>query len=551
MNNPFDYIPDKRCDEAFDNLCRRLAALKQSGVEMDRNLLEQLESGKMIGVLLAENDRGEIETLYAFSGQLGADGFDHPMFVEPVFDYLEPDGYFKTHEREISLQSIIINEYKNGPLAQTHSDYESEKERVSKEIEEFKEQIRVSKSVRDVRRAAGCSKEEEKAMIRQSQYEKAELHRLKKKGEARLAPLEEEMSNARQQYNALKERRRIDSEELQRWLFDNFKVDNASGESKSLNEIFAETAFKVPPSGAGECCAPKLLQAAYRRGLQPLTIAEYWYGKSKDGEVRIHGHHYPACRGKCRPLLGWMLQGLDVTPPLGIENRGYAKVSPEIIFENEWFCVVNKPAGMLSVPGKGGELSVQQWLIEHYNHEQSKGIGKREIKMAHRLDQDTSGLLMATFGEESYKEMQRLFATRQVNKEYKAILEGDYRALKKPQRGIISLSLAPDILDRPRQRVDSEHGKESVTEYEFITSDGETSTIIFRPHTGRTHQLRVHAASQSGLVMPIVGDRLYGNKNRDVLRLHLHAMKLEFRFPITGEQYCFEIPVTEGRFGKN
>ena len=293
--------------------------------------------------------------------------------------------------------------------------------------------------------------------------------------------------------------------------------------------------MKTPPSGAGECCAPKLLQAAYLRGWTPVSIAEYWYGKAKEGEVRIHGEHYPACRGKCLPLLSWMLQGLPVQPPLGGEGVEQGKFSPEIVYENDWFCVVNKPSGMLSVPGKGSSVSVQDWLVGRYGED-------RGVKMAHRLDRDTSGLLIATFGPEAFRVMQALFATRKVRKTYEALLQGDYIASGFPRQGRISLPLSPDWLDRPRQRVDEVEGKEAVTEYEFVKVEDECSRVIFHPLTGRTHQLRVHSASAKGLGMPICGDPLYGKWTvRLEPRLYLHARRIEFSFPLDGRDYAFEI----------
>ena len=299
--------------------------------------------------------------------------------------------------------------------------------------------------------------------------------------------------------------------------------------------------MKIPPSGAGECCGPKLLQAAYRRGWRPISIAEYWYGKPKGGEVRVHGAHYPACRGKCLPVLSWMLQGFDVEPTLERGDSALSTPDPVIIYENRWFCVVDKPSGMLSVPGKGAALSVQQWLQDRYGPE-------RFVRMAHRLDQDTSGLLIAALGEEPLKILQALFATRKISKTYVAELEGDYESLGLPVRGRIELPLGPDLLDRPRQRVDYETGKPAVTEYEFKEVADGHSRVEFRPLTGRTHQLRVHAASVSGLGMPIVGDRLYssvpgGAPADDTGRLRLHARDLEFTFPTDGRLYRFETPV--------
>ena len=502
MNNPFDYIPSAECEEAFSKLVARVETLKGSGRPEDINFCRELEEGKMLGVLVAEDKQGEQHILYAFSGQLGIGGFHYPGFVGPVFDYLQPDGYFKIREREISQQNRDIADFKEGILKNGQEEYEKEKARLTEEVAIFKNRCRKSKLERDARRKSGEADEAElNEMIRQSQFEKAELHRLKKRVAADLKPFEEALQSAQSKLSAMKEIRRKDSEELQRWLFDNFKLINGRGESRSLSEIFAETPLRIPPSGAGECCAPKLLQAAYLKGWQPVAMAEYWYGKPKGGEIRRHGNHYPACRGKCLPVLRWMLQGVETTP------------------------------------AKGAAVSVEQWLMKRY------GSG-RFVRMVHRLDQDTSGLIIASFNEEVLKTLQALFSRREVSKTYIAELEGDYRERGLPEKGKIELPLSPDWLDRPRQRVDFEGGKGAVTEYEFIRVREGRSRVMFHPHTGRTHQLRVHSASESGLGMPIAGDRLYGKRGAAApSRLLLHAHKIEFTFPLDGGRYSFESPL--------
>ena len=538
MNNPFYYTPDSICDSAFQGLLERLEMLKESQREEDIRFCRELEDGKMLGVLVAQDRDGERHTLYALSGQLGIGGFHYPGFVGPVFDYLRSDGYFKIREREISQQNRGIADFKEGILKNAQEEYEREKARLTEKVAIFKNRCRVSKLERDARRKSGEADEAElNEMIRQSQFEKAELHRLKKRVATDLKPFEEALQSAQSKLSAMKETRRKDSEELQRWLFDNFKLINGRGESRSLSEIFAETPLRIPPSGAGECCAPKLLQAAYLKGWQPVAMAEYWYGKPKGGEIRRHGNHYPACRGKCLPVLRWMLQGVETTPALDSEDRSGGFRNPEIIYENEWFCVVDKPSGMLSVPGKGAAVSVEQWLMKRY------GSG-RFVRMVHRLDQDTSGLIIASFNEEVLKTLQALFSRREVSKTYIAELEGDYRERGLPEKGKIELPLSPDWLDRPRQRVDFEGGKGAVTEYEFIRVGEGRSRVMFHPHTGRTHQLRVHSASESGLGMPIAGDRLYGKRGAAApSRLLLHAHKIEFTFPLDGGRYSFESPL--------
>lgn len=537
MNSPFDYVPDARCDEAFRRLVDKLEFLKRSDRPEDLNFIRELETGKMLGVLIATDGEGHDRTLYAFSGQLGNGGFHYDGFVGPVFDYLHPDGYFKRKEADISLQNVEISKYEEETVSVLQRDYEHRKKKGEAEISELRSQCRRSKAERDARRKAGDADETElTAMIRQSQFEKAELHRIKRRVAEDLEPLAERLKQAHSCLAVLKEKRRSDSEALQKWLFASFKLLNARGESKSLSEIFSGASLRIPPSGAGECCAPKLLQAAYLREWHPKAIAEYWYGKPKRGEVRVHGMHYPACRGKCLPVLCWMLQGLDVEPPLDTERLAGEAGIPKIIYENQWFCVVEKPSGMLSVPGKGAAVSMQQWLGDKY------GAGL-SVKMAHRLDQDTSGIIIATFSEEPFRIMQALFATRQIRKTYIADLDGDYRMRGIPSHGRIELPLAPDWLDRPRQVVDIRSGKPALTEYEFTdVSEGRTR-VKFCPHTGRTHQLRVHAASEMGLDMPIAGDRLYGRRAvGSGERLHLHACRIEFTFPLDGLHYIFESP---------
>lgn len=541
MNNPFEYVPSKRCREAFGRLLENLDALRDSHRPEDIDLIRELDAGKMLGVLVAVDQTGAEHVLHAFSGQLGESGFHHSLFVGPVLDYLAPDGHFKRKEGEITALNRAIERFEADNLAPAMARYELLKGETDRETETFRQACRQSKAAREARRSAGdVSEEEREAMIRQSQFEKAELRRIKQRASARLAPAAALLAEARSRLEAMKERRRRESESLQAWLFDSFRLLNGRGEYKSVGEIFADTPMGVPPSGAGECCAPKLLQAAFLRGWRPVEMAEFWHGRPKGGDLRVHGQHYPACRGKCLPVLTWMLEGVDVTPPLAAEGRETRDYTPAVVYENEWFCVVDKPSGMLSVPGKGRAVSVEQWLQERYGAE-------RRVKVAHRLDRDTSGLLVATFGDVPYRVMQHLFASRQVRKSYVALLEGDYREKGVAPEGRICLPLSPDWLDRPRQRVDLERGKEGVTEYAFTAVADGRSRVTFRPLTGRTHQLRVHAASPLGLGMPIVGDPLYGRAipeaESPAPRLHLHAHTLAFAFPLTGQAYAFTSPL--------
>ena len=333
--------------------------------------------------------------------------------------------------------------------------------------------------------------------------------------------------------------RRRRSQELQLWLFDQYRFLNAHGERRKLVNVWQDyhssarirRKYPLPPGGTGDCCAPKLLQWAYSQGLKPLCMAEFWWGPSpkterlqmgddESGMIRQHGQFYPACRGKCKPVLTWMLQGLNVDPNPE-ELQGQPQLGIDIVYEDEWIVVVNKPSGLLSVPGRIGPYSVATILHQRYPGSQ----------LVHRLDMGTSGLMVAAKDRTIYVTLQQQFTNRTIRKTYVALLEG---TPAKP-RGTISLPLLCDPINRPRQVVDYEHGKEAVTDYEMI--DGHRIRLF--PHTGRTHQLRMHCAHPDGLGCPIRGDELYGHPAD---RLYLHAERLELTHPVTGEHMTFELP---------
>ena len=320
------------------------------------------------------------------------------------------------------------------------------------------------------------------------------------------------------------------SRELQAWLFDRYRVHNALGEEASIMEIFAGRGL-VPPGGTGECAGPKLLEHAFRSGLKPLAMGEFWYGASPSSEVRASGRFYPSCTGKCGPLLSWMMKGLDVAPnPL---DEGFSDgTEPQIIYEDEAIIVVDKPAGMLSVPGRVKAPSLLEWLRERFG----------EVHSCHRLDMDTSGLMVFARNAEAKTALELQFAGREVSKTYRARLvaapANSGRNMRKGAKGTIALPLMTDWDDRPRQMVDKVNGKKAITEYEVteVLPDGEVE-VLFTPLTGRTHQLRVHAAHKEGLGRPIKGDRLYGDSTGG--RLWLHAVTLTFRHPSGGGTVTF------------
>ncbi|MBQ3910378.1 MAG: RluA family pseudouridine synthase, partial [Muribaculaceae bacterium] len=267
-------------------------------------------------------------------------------------------------------------------------------------------------------------------------------------------------------------------------------------------------------------CAPKLLNHAFNHGLHPLCMAEFWVGQSPLGEVRHHGHFYPACRGKCLPLLQFMLQGLDV-------EKNTLELPPQVddvnvVYEDEWILIADKPAGMLTVPGKTHEATSVLDIVKRLLP------GATGPLIVHRLDQSTSGLVMVAKTKEVHKSLQSQFADRRIGKIYIALLN----AVPACDHGVIDLPLCPNPYDRPRQMVSIEHGKRAVTEFKVLEVRGNRALVEFKPLTGRTHQLRVHASHPQGLNCPIVGDMLYGTASD---RLYLHALSLSFTHPITGK----------------
>ena len=450
---PFCYEPHP--------LCQLAAREVQTYIGSHVEIREDADRGKMFGVLVVEH-QGSLAYLAAYSGLLAGRN-DWDFFVPPVYDAQQPDGYFKTKEREISLT-------------------------------------------------------------------------------AHLSPLTSKKM----------------SQDLQMWLFHQYQLLNARGEVRDLVDIWQDyyarpklrEKYPLPPGGTGDCCAPKLLQYAYQQGLHPVCMAEFWWGATTKTELRQHLNYYPACRGKCKPVLTWMLQGLEVDPDP--ELQGFARLEVKTIYEDDAMVVVDKPSGMLSVPGRIEDYSVETVMQQRYPG----------CMVAHRLDMGTSGLLIVAKTLEVYRLLQEQFIKHQVRKKYVAMLEAhpnppqgwgvkyQQSTNQHPSLGEglgrlcrISLPLRPDPMNRPRQVVDLEHGKRAVTDYEFLSTPRTSLTshpspltsnfVALYPQTGRTHQLRIHCAHPDGLGRPIVGDELYGTKAQ---RLMLHATEIWFRHPITGEE---------------
>ena len=418
---PFFYEPHPLCLLAAEEVKQEIRRINP-------------KEGKMFGVLVVETVQQQLGFLAAYSGLLEGHN-DWGYFVPPIFDAQQPNGYFKTREREI------------------------------------------------------MASEEHKQM----------------------------------------------SQELQTWLFHQYQLLNARGETKDLVDVWQDyhcserirRKFPLPPGGTGDCCAPKLLQYAYKEGLKPICMAEFWWGESPKNLIRHHEQFYPACRGKCKPVLTWMMQGLDVDP--SPEETNTSHLGAEIVYEDEAVVVVNKPSGMLSMPGRQETYSVATWAEERWPGSM----------VAHRLDMSTSGIILVAKTEEAYHALQEQFTERVIKKKYFAIVEG----IPKDEHGIVNLPLSSDPMNRPCQIVDHEHGKQAITEYRILATRQDYTLLALWPHTGRTHQLRMHCAHHEGLGCPILGDELYGRKAD---RLYLQAQAITFVHPLTNKRMHFELPYPFG-----
>lgn len=452
-------------------LCVAAAGEVRKYLASEPSLYAAAQEGKMFGVLVVEKhtDDGhepQLGFLAAYSGELAGSN-KWPWFVPPVYDLLHPDSYFQDEEKNISRINDTLHHMEQGADEQTVA--------------------------------------------------------------------------------AQKEERKRRSQALQQWLFTQYRFLDAKGREANLMEIFADyytthapvnpsakrsnaTTPKLPPSGSGECCAPKLLQAAYCQGLRPVAMAEFWVGRPPKDELRIDGHFYPACSGKCRPILTHMLQGLDVEPNPLLQRARSVAAELQVLYHDADLAVVVKPSGMLAVPGNDPELpSVLTELLTRFPHATGPII-------VHRLDMDTSGLMVVSLNATAYHHLQRQFVEHHVEKRYVARLEPSTPGAHQPPTGTIDLPLCPNPYDRPRQMVSSQYGKRAITRYNII----EECYVQLWPETGRTHQLRVHCAHPDGLGRPIVGDNLYGTASA---RLCLHADSLAFTHPTTGERLHFIAPL--------
>lgn len=514
---PFCYTPHPLCVMAAEEVQHYLS--KQSDWQ------EELSQGKMFGVLIVQTEDGSIGYLTAFSGILAGKNI-HPYFVPPVYDLLQPQGFFKIEEENIStINRRICRLEEDKKYIDLLSDLTQTIQSAQDALSIAKTQLKEAKDKRELLRKTGqLDAKEEADLIRESQFQKAEYKRLERSWKDKIASLQVEAGNWEKQIQELKAERKVRSAALQQQLFEQFRMLNYRGEAITLCDIFEQTVHKTPPAGAGECAAPKMLQQAYLHHWKPIAMAEFWWGNSPRNEVRHHGYYYPACKGKCEPILRHMLLGLEVeaNPMQQEAERGNEKLN--IVYEDQWLLIINKPAGMLSVPGKERQTSIYDLAREAYPEAEGPMI-------VHRLDMATSGLLIIAKDKKTHQHLQAQFKNRSIRKKYIALLDG----IVPEDEGTIELSLCPNPLDRPRQMVDTQYGKPAITYYQVLERTDKYTRIAFYPHTGRTHQLRVHAAHPSGLHCPIIGDELYGKKDK---RLYLHAESIEFTHPVNGQSMC-------------
>ena len=514
---PFCYTPHPLCVMAAEEV--------QNYLSKQRDWQEQLSQGKMFGVLIVQTEDGSIGYLTAFSGILAGKNI-HPYFVPPVYDLLQPQGFFKIEEENISAINRRIRRLEEDKkYIDLRSNLTQTTQSAQDALSIAKTQLKEAKDKRELLRKTGqLNAKEEAELIRESQFQKAEYKRLERSWKDKIASLQVEAGNWEKQIQELKTERKVRSAALQQQLFEQFRMLNYRGEVITLCDIFEQTVHKTPPAGAGECAAPKLLQQAYLHHWKPIAMAEFWWGNSPKNEVRHHGYYYPACKGKCEPILRHMLQGLEVeaNPMQQEAERGNEKLN--IVYEDQWLLIINKPAGMLSVPGKERQTSIYDLARKAYPEAEGPMI-------VHRLDMATSGLLIIAKDKKTHQHLQAQFKNRSIRKKYIALLDG----IVPEDEGTIELPLCPNPLDRPRQMVDTQYGKPAITYYQVLERTDKYTRIAFYPHTGRTHQLRVHAAHPSGLHCPIIGDELYGKKDK---RLYLHAESIEFTHPVNGQSMC-------------
>ena len=536
---PFYYRPHPLCILAAEQLQQYLSTQTQwqhnFGLSDDpTNII-----GKMFGVLLVRNVKGELGFISAFSGKLAEQNHIHG-FVPPVFDLLAQDSFFLSEKVAINKLNEEIKDLGSTPkllvLRQQLVTLEAEHaQQLSALREELVENRKIRKKQRQALQSIGDKNQDEiitdkdlQELAQQSVHDKWRLKELTEHSQQSIGMLQVKVNEFADQIALRKVQRKALSADLQIRIFRQYQFLNKELEPKSLESIFANTALNTPPAGAGECAAPKLLQFAFQQQLTPLAMAEFWWGASPKSEVKKHKVYYPACTGKCQPILKHMLAGMQLDENLLIRNYGEDK-KLDIIYQDQDILIVNKPTEFLSVPGK--EISDSVFLRIKQQYPDATGP-----LIVHRLDMATSGLMILALNPQANKFLQKQFIHREVHKQYIALIEG----LPLEDEGQINLPLRGDLFDRPKQIVCNQDGKQAKTFWQVLERYPERNQtrVLLTPHSGRTHQLRVHCAHAQGLNMSIVGDDLYGTIGS---RLHLHAQSLEIKHPTSKEIMMFKV----------
>lgn len=524
FNYPFCYEPHQLAIKAAHQLQKciknELESQHNFGSETDPGI------GKMFGVLVVKDSNGNLGFLAAFSGKMGNSNF-YPGFVPPVFDTLDPNGFYKIGESKINMINSQIQNLENESVfLETIQKLHQTKIEAEEDLKIIKDQNKINKAKRKEIREKYQHLHAEDYEKLCAELEKESIHQHYQLKEATKAwkikteAIQNEIEVFKTKIENLKTKRRKMSADLQQKLFENYAFLNKDGILKNLMDIFEIKDDLTPPSGSGECAAPKLLHFAFKHQLQPITMAEFWWGKSPASEVRKHGYFYPACNGKCKPILSHMLKGIEMDENPMLINPAEGRELP-VVYEDDYLLVVNKPSEFLSVPGKEISDSVYSRIRQMYPHASGPLI-------VHRLDMSTSGIMVIAKSKNIHQNLQAQFIKRKVKKRYVAILKGNGELTQ--SKGEINLPLRVDLDDRPRQLVCNQYGKPAKTYWEWIQSEGDEHKVYFYPYTGRTHQLRVHASHPLGLNIPIKGDDLYGTRSD---RLYLHSDLIEFLHPVT------------------
>ena len=520
--SPFEVRPHAVAEQAAASLKQRLPDLCGN-----RHPFEASDGGKMFGVLVVKNSHDETGYLSAFSGML-EQGWNNDGFVPPVFDQKQRDALLTDGEQQLADLTNAISKLQSDEqyvhdlklLSKLDSDAEDD-------LKRLKEEHAAKKARRhSVREKPDTDESELRVLANESRSDKMELKRLTGKLAQASVELRTRVEKFQHQTDALKKQRKKQSRNLQVKLFEGYRLCDTNSSITSISELFEGV---MPPSGAGDCAAVKLVQYANLNKLQPVALAEFWWGAPPAGGLRKNGRYYPACRSRCRVLLPHMLTGLSIVTPKHEQAVRYTSEYPKVLYEDDDIVLVEKPVDLLSVPGKVLTDSVETRLKARYPHVNG-------VMLLHRLDQATSGVMIAAKHARAYKSLQHQFQNRTIKKRYIAVLDG----LLTNDEGSVELPLRLDYYDRPRQMVCSERGKQALTHYEVISKGSQTTRIAFYPHTGRTHQLRVHAAHADGLNCPIRGDELYG---QPLDRLYLHAEEISFDHPGTGCRMTIASPV--------